>query len=63
MSREWHDKQDLDALADYVQKVWPQWFVNHISTMDVVTSDFIKQSLEADRHGLIGLLRVALATK
>ena len=46
--QEWKDQKDLNALADYVQNVWPQWFVNHISTLDVVTSAFIKQSLETE---------------
>lgn len=46
--REWKEIQNLDALADYVQNVWPKWFVHHISIMDVVTSAFIKQSMEAE---------------
>ena len=41
----WRERQDLNELAQYVQNIWPQWFVNHISTMDVVTSAFIKQSM------------------
>lgn len=38
----WRDTNDLDALAVYVREVWPKWYVDHISTMDTVTSAFIK---------------------
>jgi len=41
----WKDANDLDALAVYVREIWPKWYVNHISTMDTVTSAFIKQSM------------------
>jgi hemerythrin len=41
----WNDTHDLDALAVYVREAWPKWYVNHISTMDTVTSAFIKQSI------------------
>lgn len=40
--KDWRDTNDLDALAAYVREVWPKWYVNHISTMDAVTSAFIK---------------------
>ena len=43
--RNWLEQQDLNELAEYVQAVWPQWFVNHISTMDIVTSAFISQQV------------------
>ncbi|MCK5829706.1 MAG: hemerythrin family protein [Methylococcales bacterium] len=38
----WLEKHDIEVLATYVQKTWPSWYVNHISTMDTVTSTFIK---------------------
>lgn len=41
----WKDNADLDALTAYVRDVWPQWYINHISTMDTVTSAFIKSCL------------------
>lgn len=43
---EWEHTHDFKALTEYVSNVWPKWYVNHISTMDVVTSAFIKQSME-----------------
>ena len=41
----WKDTNDQEALAVYVRDTWPKWYVNHISTMDTVTSAFIKQSI------------------
>ncbi len=43
--QEWNNKHDLDLLSIYVKDTWPQWYVTHISSMDMVTSAFIKQSL------------------
>lgn len=42
----WENNNDLEGLLIYVRDVWPKWYVNHISTMDVVTSAFIKECLE-----------------
>ena len=39
----WKDSNDLVKLTAYVRNTWPKWYVNHISTMDTVTSTFIKQ--------------------
>jgi hemerythrin len=41
----WNGSADLEALTIYVRNTWPQWFINHISTMDTVTSSFIKSCL------------------
>ena len=41
----WKDSNNLDKLATYVRDIWPKWYVTHISTMDMVTSAFIKQRL------------------
>lgn len=41
----WEESNDLEALAVYVRDTWPIWYVNHITTMDTVTSAFIKQSM------------------
>jgi len=43
--KQWDEKANFDTLALYVSTTWPQWYVNHISTMDTVTSAFIKQSM------------------
>ncbi len=42
----WTQQNNLDELAIYVQKTWPEWYINHISTMDVMTSAFIKQCMD-----------------
>jgi hemerythrin len=44
----WNENKDLKVLALYVKDSWPQWYVNHISTMDLVTSAFIKQSMRVE---------------
>ncbi len=41
----WKSTNEQQALAVYVRDTWPKWYVNHISTMDTVTSAFIKQSM------------------
>lgn len=41
----WDDKKDLEALTVYVTETWPEWYVNHITSMDTVTSAFIKECL------------------
>jgi len=41
----WKDKKDWQDLTAYVVDIWPQWYITHISTMDTVTSAFIKQSM------------------
>ena len=42
---DWNDKRNLDALSVYVRDVWPKWYITHISTMDTVTSAFIKSRI------------------
>ena len=41
----WNENADLEVLTVYVKDTWPKWYVNHISTMDTVTSAFIKSCL------------------
>lgn len=43
--QDWNDRHDMHDLTVYVRDDWPQWYINHISTMDTVTSAFIKQSM------------------
>lgn len=42
----WNDEKDLENLSQYIRDIWPKWYVTHISSMDTVTSIFIKQSME-----------------
>lgn len=46
--QEWNDQHDFETLTAYVSDTWPQWYVDHISTMDTVTSAFIKQSMHSE---------------
>ncbi|MCK5356554.1 MAG: hemerythrin family protein [Methyloprofundus sp.] len=41
----WKENADLNTLTTYVRETWPGWYINHISTMDTVTSAFIKSCL------------------
>ena len=47
--QQWLEDLDIEKIADYVQNIWPAWYVQHISTMDVVTSAFIKQAMDASQ--------------
>ncbi len=42
---DWNEGHDIQSLTAYVKDTWPQWYISHISTMDMVTSAFIKQSM------------------
>lgn len=42
---DWQENADLEALTTYVRDTWPEWYINHISTMDMVTSAYIKSCL------------------
>lgn len=36
----WKDNQNIDIVADYVFTSWPNWFNNHVNTMDLITAQF-----------------------
>ncbi len=38
----WKDNPDIDQLARFVLEQWPQWFENHVNTMDMMTARFAK---------------------
>ncbi|RTZ58271.1 MAG: hypothetical protein DSZ32_07340 [Gammaproteobacteria bacterium] len=44
LHKNWREQRDIVVLAEYVQINWPQWFHDHISTMDTVTALFFQQS-------------------
>jgi len=44
LQKNWLEQRDIQVLAEHVQTNWPQWFRNHISTMDTVTALFFQQS-------------------
>ena len=41
----WQATADIESLSHYVREVWPKWYLQHIATMDTVTSAFIKSCL------------------
>ncbi|MDF1589333.1 MAG: hypothetical protein P1P93_09315 [Gammaproteobacteria bacterium] len=38
----WKRDHDLAPLEQYVFSFWPQWFHNHVNTMDVITAQFAR---------------------
>ena len=36
----WEQNQDIELLADYVFSLWPNWFNDHVNTMDMMTAKF-----------------------
>ncbi|PHS69532.1 MAG: hypothetical protein COB23_06155 [Methylophaga sp.] len=36
----WELDKDIGMLADYVFNVWPEWFNNHVNSMDMITAQF-----------------------
>jgi len=44
----WQEDKNLEILTTYVRDTWPKWYVNHISTMDTVTSAYIKQCVDRE---------------
>lgn len=41
----WKEKSDFELLAHYIDKVLPQWIVQHIGTMDIVTANFLANGI------------------
>jgi hemerythrin len=36
----WKTNKDTDLLADYVFHLWPNWFSEHVNSMDLITAKF-----------------------
>lgn len=43
--QQWKESRDIGALVQYVQKTWPDWYVQHISSMDFITAQFLSQKM------------------
>jgi len=43
---QWQESRNIEALAQYVQEIWPAWYVEHISSMDFITAQFLSQKIE-----------------
>lgn len=37
----WHDGRDIAALRDWLDAAVGEWLVNHVSSMDMVTAQFV----------------------
>ncbi len=46
LQQQWQDKQDIKPLNDFILSNWPRWFHDHVSTMDMVTAEFISQRMK-----------------
>lgn len=40
MFNTWTDTHDIEALDNYVFSAWPNWFNNHVNSMDSMTAQF-----------------------
>jgi hemerythrin len=40
MVTSWNNDHDIEMLSDYVFTAWPQWFEQHVNSMDMVTAQF-----------------------
>lgn len=38
--QQWQQAHDIEQLADYVFSAWPNWFNEHVNSMDRVTAQF-----------------------
>ncbi len=43
--QQWKDSRDIDVLAQYVEEFWPEWYVQHISSMDFITAQFLSHKM------------------
>jgi hemerythrin len=39
----WKEKQDIQHLQDYVFNLWPNWFTEHVNSMDIMTARHAKK--------------------
>lgn len=43
--QQWRQSRDIQELAEYVQQTWPEWYLQHISSMDFITAQFLSQKM------------------
>jgi hemerythrin len=43
--QQWRENRDIQALSQYVQEIWPEWYLQHISSMDFITAQFLSQKM------------------
>ena len=36
----WKENKDIEAIAEYIFSLWPNWFSGHVNTMDMMTAKF-----------------------
>ena len=39
----WRDHHQLEPMVRFLFKTWPEWFDNHVNTMDRITAQFVCQ--------------------
>ena len=42
----WKSEQELEAVLEFMQDALPIWIMDHISTMDFVTANFVAMQME-----------------
>ncbi len=40
----WKERQDIKYLQEYVFKIWPNWFTEHVNSMDIMTASHAKKN-------------------
>ena len=43
----WLDDNEVQPLADFIFSDWPQWFDNHVNSMDMVTAQYLSQIMRS----------------
>ncbi len=43
---DWNADHSIEALSEYVFSTWPQWFNQHVSSMDFVTAQFLSSFVD-----------------
>ena len=43
LQQQWLGNHAIEPLAEFVFNEWPQWFDNHVNSMDMVTAQYLSQ--------------------
>lgn len=46
LQQEWLKNHQIEPLADFIFNEWPQWFDNHVNSMDMVTAQYLSQVMK-----------------
>ncbi len=42
LQQQWQNKHEVKPLADFIFDAWPNWFMMHVNSMDMVTAQFLR---------------------